>query len=136
MAGVAIQLAWQGWWRRVCNVVCFEPGCDRGLDLLIPSQACRVEQVLVERTDEHEHAVASRLKDLNHALKRLPLQGFLQIHPGIVLLGYAALVPGLRQMPASVVQSRKILPQRLKRVIVGMLQSPAGKISALVVSLL
>src|SRR5262245_25170193 len=83
VAGVAILLAGQR--RRQCvgDLLRLQPGRNRGLDLLIPTQALRGEQVLVERADQDEHLVSSLLEELDHATERLPLQRCSQVDPGI-----------------------------------------------------
>src|SRR5262249_2183295 len=103
MAGVAILWAGQRRRHRVGDTPRAEPVPNRGLDLLISPQALGAEQVLVEGADQDEDAVPSLQEKIDHAPECLPLQGRGQVDPRIVLPGDAALVPGMRQVPAVLV---------------------------------
>jgi hypothetical protein len=94
------------------DLLALEPGRDPPFNDLISFQTPPIEQMLVKGADQDKQAIAPLLKPPDQALESLPLQRCLRIDPRIILLGYAALVPGLWQVPPGIVGNSRLLSQR------------------------
>src|SRR5438132_738897 len=121
MARIAIERAGQGCGHRVGDLLPLKPSRDPLFNNLISCQTRAVEQMLVKGTDQDKQAIAAPLKPSDQTLESLPLQRCLRINPRIILLGYAALVPGLRRVPPGIVGNRWLLSERLQGIVVWMI---------------